>query len=307
MKEYFSKLKNIFLQESSYSSVEDPLTTRHYMMDNPNDLKTACGIIIDAIEEEINGLSSGENLVVIIGEDHANPAHILIQQQLLSQIQHHNPLYSFEAPADSLTDHWTNSQGVVYAPITRSKMFSSLVDMNTPIVFSDVHQEWDHDHSVISPEDPIAFSIAKETHSLDLNDCGGKVHTSSKGGFDIRNQSMVIRSTEEHKDMHSRLIIQHCGFAHLYGYSEGQDLYETSLVHHFDRANYKTLGIHFPSSRDITEEIVSKTAWKENPNDIIIEGLPTAKFDHLSHVLETGQQDSDLVREEEKFIKKLSL
>lgn len=304
---YVKKLRDLFSKKSGYSTVEDPLTSRHYKMDNPYDLTAAHNIIEGAIKEELDQMRPDEKLVVIIGEDHANPAHILIENQLLVSQKSLNPLFSVEQPADYPKDYFINEDTVCYSPVARDINHTFARNANIERVAGDVHQLNAGTHNVIAPDDPVACAIAKESHSLDLNALERNIHANSKGGFDIRNQSMVKRAIDKHSTMDSSLIIQQCGFFHLYGNSKKGDTYVSSLANRFEEAGYRTLGVHFPDGIGMTKEFTSTSAWKNNPNAIIIEGISNLKFDHVSHVDQHRRNNPELIKMEAQFINKYLL
>lgn len=290
---------------------ENSLTTRDWTFEDPCDLGPAIRILTDVIEEELDRLDPEEPLVILMGEGHSLPVHMMLQIGVMKHLaglrdadpedSSRNFVMASEMPFNNtavlvqredtygldipenlkyrIQEHDPDGHLGLEAIITKNPV------NNAPRSKERVFQ------TALQYEIPTVFNDAarKEIDGntcLDLNDpqLANAVPEESRDmnvpldsplGYALRNRIMMKRAFEFAHKQTARIIFQACGTNHLFGVENNEAKYSHSLASQFKAAGCRTLGIFITSeSNDCTPEQITDTqAWQEHSNTVILRGL----------------------------------
>ena len=289
--------------------VKKPLTANHVALRNPYESKTFDRVIWNAVQDHLRDMEPDETLVIVLGEAHAAPSHIMAQAGLLTNLAHwrgkapNDPdrqfLFACELPYDLLSHdaarfyniplqhklhehdpkghlalqtrliHFEEQNQLSFAPQSKRRVFNTVLRHDITACFNDA--AYNNEFQYLQRNDPVAGKIAKDEYGIDLSSQFIRA-SGNATGMGIRNGTMKTRALEKAKEKNVRIIVQQTGMSHLYGHLEDGYPYEQSLVAYYNRqSGCRTLGVFFNTQRDghTAEKIVDPRAFEENPHHII--------------------------------------
>lgn len=312
---FYSDRMNQDIQYTGAHPAKNPLTSNHWVIENPKDIATASQIIWDTTANYIQQLQNNTKCILSIGEFHALPTHLMTQMNVISRVQHSQLVNKFTVATE--IEHTYNLEWVLEemqtaydAPISHTKLFQFLDQKKIDVLFNDVLHEYNpsSDEYFIHSNDKLASSIIKKNRAKTIfaKLLSPKVTLESTEGMHVRNESMVLR-TKDHLDKNKNTFaVQLCGASHLYGNKDSQDPYEESITHHYNNVGFKTIGALIAPSKKTIKNI-PQDAWEENHHHIIIEGLDSRKFEHEKNFQTANKQDPKLLNKEILFLHGLTM
>lgn len=275
---------------------------------NPYDLRPAVeGIVarVEQVSHHLRTIGSDQKIVLIMGEDHERASNVLLQAGVLKSLyEKHRLVFGYEAEhsflGTFLTDYLegdeydlntqeilmlskldgTGSQAIKthlalcedkYSHQTIKSLFSSVLQMKIPFIFSDAATCGDH----LDKKDPItrAFMGGIAGH---MNRMTSNIPTISPKGVDIRNRVMAHLTSKFIEQHDVNLAVQQCGVAHLLGFNPDHG-FRGSLTHHFIKAGHFAIPV-FLQQNDVTLDDIPEESFEALSQGVFIEGLADDTF-----------------------------
>lgn len=302
-------------------TVSQPLTDHHYTTTNSNDLASADTILRMRIQAELHtAIESGKKLVIIVGENHASPAHIMTEIGLLNFLSEQqkaepdNPNYSYfvanEIPynkLDALYGPLANNTDPIdprlkayqanqahsnaWAPISNSLFYNAIIDTNSRLIFDDAVIKPDGQLDLVDPLNNKILLGSPKYMSINGS-------ATSADGLHFRNGVSLATITDKFNETGANILLKRAGAQHVL--SDGATgKPEQSLTHLFNEAEYHVLPILL-TDKPFNKYEVNNEGLKNWPNTTIIENLGQKTFSTLFE-----ENRDDIMREEATYIQTL--
>ncbi len=265
----------------------------HIQCKNPYDLGPPADIILRAIQEtraDMEATGDTRPLVILMGETHSMPAHVGLQEAVMSRMQQQKLDFSLriELPHDFLTKKLAGNRSRVsyeqydpegrarlscfatkfihdYAPATSISNITFCLQHKITTIFNDAARNQDDS---IDFDDDLTCKAANDLHiSTETSIC-----EASTNQMAIRNKVMASWPLE--KDT----ILQKTGTLHIFGHNKNLP-FTQSLTSTYEQAGARILPI-FITTKYMSAGINSlpRDAYHRLPGCVLVDGLAEERF-----------------------------
>ena len=291
------KDQGVEIHSNTTSENIKPSPSQLYTLDHPYDLTPLDDILWHNVSKELENMQANQPLVILMGESHAHPTTILPQIGLINNLalcrdnekaeKEVNFVVTMEVPYETHAilfsalrqvygedinsrDKYLNgyyaligSQNFRYidqSPLSHLAVEQSCIANNVPVRYVDTAVHTVEGKPALNIEDEMAANVARASYDRDLQEI--PVSPFSEEGVHIRNEVMARRALDFAKDMNAKIIVQSCGFSHLYG--------PNSLTEIFEREGARVLSF-LPVPADFLEGNLQNDISRAN--SVRVEGL----------------------------------
>ncbi|PZQ48642.1 MAG: hypothetical protein DI551_01350 [Micavibrio aeruginosavorus] len=281
-------------------------------LENPYDLRPAADAIMDILHTKMQRVAPEKPIVLLMGENHAAPAHILLQKLILSRLldeEYENPTqtfaYGLELPNEVNQNTLKNIYGLTLAE--SRKLLGSEEGLGVQCAF--LHTKYSAETTATRDDVKLFLyynKIACGFHDLDSRDIQIKdgdqayvsvvlnnsnarssryinelyakhgrsqINSIDNIGLHIRNRAIVDDVLETLEKNKKKLYVLSCGALHVFG-SSNQFSYRFSLSALFAKAGIETVSV-IPAKYVAWHEALPKQAARHAQDSVLIAGIDT--------------------------------
>ena len=288
---------------TDYTCVDDSIFPNHYNIPNDRDLAPTSQTIMDVVKKRItaNPPTPEKPLVIIMGENHTSTRDVLLQADIVAKLSElcagsheHKVMFGYEQPhniicvasrrrlnlalPDSLfyRPELIDPDGMHYArygihdtsgptAYSRSRLMQICLNNDVPFVNADAARKKIIE---LDLDDPTTRRIYEQHMGRDVQETGDqheKVSLITDRAQVIRHKAMVSNALNAAENLEASIIVQQCGFNHLYGMDLESRNYETSLSRLFQKAGAEVIPVF---QRGAASQEIGEAKSKPHNNDL---------------------------------------